>query len=290
MQEILSSSPRLPIDVLADIVDQLSQDIESLKTCSLVSRTWLYPTRVHLFKDISIVSLDDGSRFAQFLSFLRDSPTVYNFIRCLRFVSSPLHRRYASAARVSSTLLADLLGLLPLVNAVEFCGVSFAGAQYDSSPARTFHADHVTFTDVSTPGGLDTALDWTRMLSVFSSIGELHINAPFPHLHRLPPGLPSSVVNISKLKLHGVMRPGIMLEFLSTVVCSGYLTSVDATLLTPEHIVALGAFLSTSAARESIQEVHLDFSKFHADHYSTYPSVAPLAIPSLTLIWYRTWH
>ncbi|TCD64426.1 hypothetical protein EIP91_004107 [Steccherinum ochraceum] len=281
----------LPVDVVADIVDHLAYDQQILKACSLISRSWVHPTRVHLFNRTYVESEDDGALLSRFLQLLNDSPHICAFVRQLVLATSPGHRRYSSGARVAPSLLVDLLKHLPHLHTIEFCGVSFAGAQFESLAPATFSLDHVAFTDVGIQG-MDTAHDWTRIFSVFSCIKHLSIHTELPHVHRLPPNLPASFVKIAALTLKGITRPAIMLEFLSKIVKPGCLKSLDVAVLTPEHVSAFGSFVSTAGIGDRLQEVRLDLTKFHVRH-QRYPTEIPppfwsslqlAAVPSLQTI------
>jgi len=45
---------RLPLELIELIIDHLHDDSVALKACSLVSRTFLQPARVHLFENIEL--------------------------------------------------------------------------------------------------------------------------------------------------------------------------------------------------------------------------------------------
>ncbi|TCD64421.1 hypothetical protein EIP91_004102 [Steccherinum ochraceum] len=275
-----------PVDVIADIVDHLARDQPSLKSCSLVSRAWVYSARVHLFSKVYLESDGNDDRCEQYVELLGDSPHVCAFVRQLVLATSPRRRWYASGTRITPTLLIGLLTRIPNLHAIEFCGVNFAGAQYQPPMPSAFTMDHITFTDVGFPG-MDTAHDWTRILSVFSSIGHLTVHTELPHIHHLPPKITTSFIRISTLTILGVARPDIMLEFLGQIVICECLKSLDVMMLTPEHISAFGPFVSTGGIGAHIRELRLDFTRFRGRQQGHLPKLpssywSPLQLGSLS--------
>ncbi|KAH8078411.1 hypothetical protein BXZ70DRAFT_662081 [Cristinia sonorae] len=270
----------LPIDILADVVENLNDDHVALKACSLVSRSWVHPTRVHLFKQLGPKSTGDELCFSSFLSFLRGSPSLCPFLRWL-VIAAPISRSsYSKPVRISLSEMEELLANLPMVHTVEFCGVSFAGCQYDDTPSRTFSLQCVRFIDVGSQG-YDTALDWTRLLSLFSEVGELHFQTEIPHVYRIPPELPTSAVKVSRLKLNGVVRLGIMLDFLSVVLPLEALSSVDVTVIGPEQVATLGTLLSRPSLH-GLRFLTLDFTRFRVEHFAHISFSTPM--PSWNLL------
>ncbi len=63
----LLSSSSLPQEILASILGYLFGDKSSLQKCSLVSRNWLYPSRLHLFRSVRIKSAAGFQGFLEFL-------------------------------------------------------------------------------------------------------------------------------------------------------------------------------------------------------------------------------
>ena len=70
--------PLLPTDVQYLVIDSLTDDRESLRTCSLVCSNWLPVARAHLFRTINIVTADvqspDNTRVHDFLYFVQHRP------------------------------------------------------------------------------------------------------------------------------------------------------------------------------------------------------------------------
>ncbi|KAI0708739.1 hypothetical protein C8T65DRAFT_576262, partial [Cerioporus squamosus] len=77
---------RLPAEVTDSILDYLHDDRPTLRTCSLVSRSWLPSCRYHLFSEVVVRSADHPLTLSSFLEFLPTSPDIASYIRTLKVV------------------------------------------------------------------------------------------------------------------------------------------------------------------------------------------------------------
>lgn len=262
----------LPADIYATILDQLNGDYSTLKSCTIVSHSWLRRARFHLFRDLVVQARAgdqvEGCHFASFLQFLMTAPAVRPFIRHLHLEEYPRDIRYTSKALVSPYVLADILALLPYVTSVGFCGVNFTGAQSASPAELTFPMERVQLADIRCTPHMDPAQDWARILAVTPKIDVLEIHSELLRDTGSRSILPSSFLSASQLKLRGIIRLGDILGFLATVLRTGCLTSMEAKVLMPEHLSTLNRFLSAGAACE-LQHLHLDFSRFRHAYFRT---------------------
>ncbi|KAJ7592165.1 hypothetical protein C8J56DRAFT_781240, partial [Mycena floridula] len=46
---IIGNLPQLPLEMVETVIDHLHKDVKSLKSCSLVCKAWLKPSRYHIF-------------------------------------------------------------------------------------------------------------------------------------------------------------------------------------------------------------------------------------------------
>ncbi|KAI0334067.1 hypothetical protein GY45DRAFT_144269 [Cubamyces sp. BRFM 1775] len=75
--------PLLPSDVAYLVIDQLHDDGQTVKTCSLVCREWLPRSRCHLFRDVVVKSNHEQGDFTTFLEFVVSSHHAGEYIRNL---------------------------------------------------------------------------------------------------------------------------------------------------------------------------------------------------------------
>jgi len=92
----MAPSPSMPLELWEQIIDCLSDDKTTLKSCSLTCQSWLPRTRYHTFSRVSIHS----SNCAAFTKLLESSSDVGSFIESLTIVGNfpwtgvhePLHQ------------------------------------------------------------------------------------------------------------------------------------------------------------------------------------------------------
>lgn len=65
----------IPQDILNSIIDQLTDDRPTLKTCTLLSRFFRYACQTHLFSDIRL-KIDEEHRNREFIHILTDHPAI----------------------------------------------------------------------------------------------------------------------------------------------------------------------------------------------------------------------
>lgn len=70
----------LPIELLELLLYHVSEDLATLKSCTLVCRTWLPDARRFLFHT---VKLDDHTDYKQLLTTLKGSPVIRSYVRNL---------------------------------------------------------------------------------------------------------------------------------------------------------------------------------------------------------------
>lgn len=53
-----ASVPRIPPELVDEVLDHLSDDMATLRTCSLVAKSWVHPSRRHIFNKVFFVAYD----------------------------------------------------------------------------------------------------------------------------------------------------------------------------------------------------------------------------------------
>ena len=89
MAETTMSDPHLPPEILDYVIDLLRNELETLKQCCLVSRSWVPRTRIHLFADIKFRSASDLESWMKTFPDVTNSPAHHAhtlFVGCPRHV------------------------------------------------------------------------------------------------------------------------------------------------------------------------------------------------------------
>ena len=125
---------RLPAEVTDNILDYLHDDRPTLRTCCLVSRSWLPSCRYHLFSEVVVRSAEHPLSLANFLEFVPTSPDIASYIRTLRVVTpkkTPLREVYVEDLEAALEPLCRLERLI--VDRVALCSRS-SGAELAAPP------------------------------------------------------------------------------------------------------------------------------------------------------------
>ncbi|RPD68405.1 hypothetical protein L226DRAFT_447118, partial [Lentinus tigrinus ALCF2SS1-7] len=85
-----TDSPRVPLEVAENIIDQLSDDVRTLRSCALTCRGWLPRSRYQLMSSIGIHSADDP---ASMYNYFRAHPRLTDAVRSVTVTRPPSHRR-----------------------------------------------------------------------------------------------------------------------------------------------------------------------------------------------------
>ncbi|KAI0340736.1 hypothetical protein BDW22DRAFT_1378068 [Trametopsis cervina] len=116
--------PSIPQELVEIIVDYLYDDHTSLKTCSLVSQSWVAPSRYHLFGSVNIGHDRMGS-LPDFLTLLQsDSCTFRRSLRNFGLISK---EEYIPPFVVRAQLLASILAQLPTLESFSIVWVALFG-------------------------------------------------------------------------------------------------------------------------------------------------------------------
>ncbi|KDQ55260.1 hypothetical protein JAAARDRAFT_196108 [Jaapia argillacea MUCL 33604] len=82
--------PSLPQELIDIIIDNLDDDLEALRACSLTCRDWLPFSRKHLFDTLALENLD----FCQLPVFILSNPLLAQNVRNLRLTSLHTHSHF----------------------------------------------------------------------------------------------------------------------------------------------------------------------------------------------------
>ncbi|KAJ7592166.1 hypothetical protein C8J56DRAFT_932682 [Mycena floridula] len=80
--------PQLPLEMVETVIDHLHKDVKSLKSCSLVCKAWLKPSRYHIFSTHSHIQMTER-KLGPFLQLLRCQKSSFPaFFHTLCFMKS----------------------------------------------------------------------------------------------------------------------------------------------------------------------------------------------------------
>ena len=74
--------PRVPQELIDEILDHLAKDTRTLHSCSLVAKSWIYPSRRHLFSTLFLTA-NDVTKWSKIFPNPEDSPAGH--VRDLSF-------------------------------------------------------------------------------------------------------------------------------------------------------------------------------------------------------------
>ncbi|KAI0713014.1 hypothetical protein C8T65DRAFT_163967 [Cerioporus squamosus] len=102
----LTELPNVPLEVEENIIDQLSRDVESLRSCALTCHGWFPRARCHLVASIRVRSREDLYSICDYFSF---NPRMATLVRNL----SVLPGKDEEALSLLETIPVALLSRLP---------------------------------------------------------------------------------------------------------------------------------------------------------------------------------
>ncbi|KAI0342987.1 hypothetical protein BDW22DRAFT_1344830 [Trametopsis cervina] len=182
-------APLLPPELTDMVIDYLADDKAALATTSLVARTWLVRSRVHLFRRVSVTA-----DFVAFAAFLRESPCLHPYIRHLvlqgrdafNIANFPCPSSSScSSSRVPSLaplgivtlepiVLGAILIQLPCLQSLQMHEVSFRGRAWPYRSPELKISDVVMMNVGSIE---DTTNDFLHVLGLFSDVEYLYIQS-----------------------------------------------------------------------------------------------------------------
>ena len=150
-----------------------------LKACSLVSKSWVYPSYSHLFHSTKLMGYTAITSFVHLIQ--SSHPVFTQFIRHLRI--EHLDESGHSNTVIQPQALASILPYLPSLRCLEFVGVGIA-----SNPSKPplqdeprFALEHVEFSCCS----FGDSSNFFRVLHMFAEITNLRVISPDTGSHVL---------------------------------------------------------------------------------------------------------
>jgi hypothetical protein len=182
----------LPQELVDHILSFLSSSRESLRNCTLVHRTWIPTSRLHLFRIIQVAE----PRFHELLSFARGTSFGPQYIRDLTLNGQLLQQRHGDSPNggripVTPAYLRELLAYLPRLDSLFLFMVLLTdeASQDECSPPSLCIAPAVSSSATLRTAtlqslkmyycgeGSDTFIQFALPLTLFSHIGHLYLRS-----------------------------------------------------------------------------------------------------------------
>lgn len=218
MPSILNMPTRVLPDLVYNIAGHLDGDRSSLASCTLVSTSWLSPSRAHLWREISI---DVESQFDGFVEFLQECRHLCQYIRELSLIGEDREDPDSNSEvsdLVEKTIiffptLCTILSALPRLRALTFEEIFLFDGLSESEPdqehhyqletLRLQHSTHQTFSFASI----------VEFFGLFSRIEHLHLD----HVAWVPGTLDVAAIP-HDLEIQSItVRPCLTLNCLSDI-------------------------------------------------------------------------
>ena len=175
------------------VLDHLHNDITTLKTCTLVCRTWIPASRYHLFEEIRCSPELPGKHVEDLSQWIADSPEVVPFIRSL-LVTGDGNKFFHNGVPIATlgpsipVFIEDLLPVLlacPNLRSVRLKYIQISSRKpinvpYNP-PATLACLDRLSI--ITCSAALHTFQPIYRLLSLFDRIEEFQIHDYFGWLH-----------------------------------------------------------------------------------------------------------
>ncbi len=285
MSDVLETghTPYLPIEITDTIIDLLQTDSKAiLSSCTLVSRSWLPRSRLHLFTRVQVLELK--TRFEPFIELLtqaggpRLDPPISTTIKRLRLDASGRAGEedivLNTPAPLTMVMLKMLLSNLPNLLDLDIHGVKLTWLE--PGPPDTgdviaipdlIHLNSLTL-DSFTTSSKDPS-DFISSLSLFSSIDVLRISDVFhidipedpaaiaahPTLVMTNPYFPSHL-EISSIEVRDDDCTPFLLALLQKTASVETINKLGVVCRTRVHADALGSFLDNVGAK--IRKISVD--------------------------------
>ncbi|THH21314.1 hypothetical protein EUX98_g8406 [Antrodiella citrinella] len=242
-RRVIEATVVFPPELDDYLMNIMSKDPNSLKTCALVCRAWLAASRVYLFRDVTIENED---MFLRFEDVVVHSPMIQDRVRTLRIDRSG--RRFEMTFPwINNNLSLTLPTQLTLLEAFEMHTV-----QEKHWKPETFH-NLSQFTTVTRLSVLHCGFSTDELfgiVSAFPALSELRIShfielfsggrkQPVPMIHK--PKLESLVLHCSDIPARDFGTENL-LDFLTSRGCVVSLKRLDIEM-SRRNVVKVGAFV-----------------------------------------------
>lgn len=245
--------PQIPDDLVADIMDHLGNDKETIDACSVVCKSWSYHARRQLFHKVVVRDEKGGRRVSEFTAFVEAHPEVTRFIKYLELAWVPERMVDEARPHITCAMIVAIVKHLSNLKGITFRGLRFTGKIRPTDASfQPFSVDRITFFDVTSTSAL-----WINILTLFS-FKELHIHLdPVNDSKTVHPdtSYPSSTITMQSLKLAAVEALAVE-RAVEPVLASNCLISLDVAISQRGQTRSIGALVTKSAS--TLQHVHLD--------------------------------
>jgi len=263
------TTPRFPPELTDMVIDYLDGESETLSKTSLVCKSWLFRSRVHLFSSITVTR-----DFSSFAAFLRVNPHIRPYVHGLVLQGRQCDYSDTSCSptpvvTLEPSTLAVILSYLPHLRSLQFHDVSFHG-EYPPPGSTSFKINELVMMNVGS--SQDTTNDLLHILGLFSDIRSLHISSVEQMVDDEETQLKSDALHVPyflrvrSLKLEDVPND-IYLRVLRQTESVNTLRAIDAECVGVEDIEALAELLQDANSR--VEELAINMSQcFNTNVYA----------------------
>ncbi|KAJ3557738.1 hypothetical protein NM688_g1305 [Phlebia brevispora] len=231
---------RLPQEISDMIIDFLHEDKQSLKTCSLVCRSWTDAAQYHILYTFRLIAEPKKGGYTVQLRPLLEHP-VGSHIRELILTPGP--SRYSPLSEFTIDVLLIVLQSLPFLRSLSLSETGFVEANdHSTHGSRSFRLKKL---DISWmwPASPGTSHGFQDVLSTFDDVRELNLG-PI-HSKHLPDQLNftdfAPTTRVRTLTLAEVSSP--LVATLGSLIHPDSLKMVRACINTAAEVALLGALL-----------------------------------------------
>ncbi|TCD69089.1 Bud site selection protein 20 [Steccherinum ochraceum] len=250
-------------DVVFEIIAQLADDKPSLQSCSLVSTSWMRPSRRYLFTEVSVDLGEDGSKLAEFLSILRAQPAISRAIQCLHMTGIPFR------SRISPSSVRSIIKGLPNIKAVSVADLRIVDADPEVEQHANINGGHcqshaplvhrrlqrVSMSKILCP--LSTLTHFLHFIPCEElQLGEIQVaESPSTRSEIIQAGYTPRSLIFGTLLHHSMIHRLIL-----PIIPLNHLHTLEAEVWTVEELEALGCLIHRHAT--SLYTVHVKLSAF----------------------------
>ncbi len=281
----------IPAELLDGVIDILASDpslmLSTLKSCSLVCRSWMHRARFHLFSTLCInISRHDGKALESFVSVVvaitqtaQTFPSAVEMISGLYIYEPSRAWPYNGNPRVLIRTVQALCSLLPNLRSLELMDVMLDSKGSPSqSPVKLFTLDRLVLKlDI-----LEVSSEILTILRLFSQVGSLKIHCHFGTRVKdfpfAPTGSPVSRtllasadeftnsvqrgrgLEVAALSLNMDTHGGFYLGLLKKTGLSETVEDLTVYCRTKDDVESLGAFLANDSGCDTLHRLSVDLN------------------------------
>ncbi|EMD39707.1 hypothetical protein CERSUDRAFT_112011 [Gelatoporia subvermispora B] len=242
--------PRLPPELTDIIIDLVSDDSVSLRSCSLTCSSWLPRTRVHLFKNVS-VSVRNAEAFEKLITI---TPEIGSYVR-------EIHVYHQHGVYQSSPVWLDTNILRPLSKYLQQVRKIVLAGEGTYTPTSLIQLPSIEILEIRDCGidSLDDLLSLMVGLPRLRSI--ISRGTDYGPSHKPPKRQDEAPPSLRVLEfVQSFMTPGIYMDWLIAQSMCTHLESLTAVPVAMQHIPHLGRVVQACSStlrhiRISVEEI-----------------------------------